>query len=190
MVASTPAAVRDGDGSVRVYVCLQVPEEWALSGVIDPANPARARAWLLRQLKGWSPELTALVQNAGAEIVPRPIHVLPVGHRWPRAPGATLLGDAAHLISPAAGEGANLAMLDGSELALALVAQLDDIDTALGAYEADMGPECLQLVKSAKRREARRQAGTRGRTASGSTSGATEVATPSHMEQDEAWRSN
>ena len=134
------AAQRNGDGSVRVYVCLQVPEDWAVSGVIDPADPAGARAWLLKQLKGWSPALTALVQDAGDEIVPRPIHALPVGHRWPRVPGVTLLGDAAHLMSPAAGEGANLAMLDGTELALALVAQPEDVDDALDAYEADMFP--------------------------------------------------
>jgi len=132
------AAQRNGDGSVRVYVCLRVPEDWAVSGVIDPADPAGARAWLIGQLKGWSPALTALVQDAGDEIVPRPIHALPVGHRWPRVSGVTLLGDAAHLMSPAAGEGANLAMLDGAELALALVAQPDDVEAALGAYEADM----------------------------------------------------
>ena len=134
------AAQRNGDGSVRVYVCLSVPEGWAASGVIDPADPAGARARLVAELEGWSPALTALVHEAGDEIAVRPIHALPVGHRWLRTPGVTLLGDAAHLMSPAAGEGANLAMLDGAELALALAARPDDVEAALAAYETEMFP--------------------------------------------------
>lgn len=125
-------AHREADGVLHAYVALSQPEDWLAS--IDFADPAAARACIAAQFAGWAPALTALITDADTPPVPRPVHLLPVDHRWQRVPGVTLLGDAAHLMAPA-GEGANLAMLDGAELAQALAAQPNDMAAALLAYE-------------------------------------------------------
>ncbi|MGW3429443.1 FAD-dependent oxidoreductase [Streptomyces melanosporofaciens] len=130
-------AQRNGGDRIRVYAALKAPEEWSRSGLIDPADPAAARKRLLDLFPDWDEGLRALISDSDGPLVPRPIHALPIGHRWDRTPGVTLLGDAAHLMSPFAGAGANLAMLDGAELALALTTH-NDLETALNAYETPM----------------------------------------------------
>ena len=131
---------RTNDGQLHFAAALRVPEDWAVSSGIDWSDAPGARDALLVQFDGWSAELRKLIAIADDAVVPRALYALPSGHSWARVPGVTLLGDAAHLMSPFAGEGANLAMLDALELALALVAHGADTETALSQYEAALFP--------------------------------------------------
>ena len=106
-------------------------------------------ACVAQEFDGWAPELTALITDGETDPVPRPIHSLPVEHSWDRKPGVTLLGDAAHLMSPFAGEGANLAMYDGAELGEALAADPGDVEAALIAYEKDLFPRSAAIAADA-----------------------------------------
>ncbi|MFI2643987.1 FAD-dependent oxidoreductase [Streptomyces sp. NPDC018610] len=131
-------AHREPDGSLHVYVALRAPEDW-LDG-IDFTDAGAAKEHVLEHFADWDKSLRSLVADADGALVPRRIHALPVGHRWDRVPGVTLVGDAAHLMSPFAGEGANLAMLDGAELGRFIAARPDDVEAALTAYEEKLFP--------------------------------------------------
>ena len=130
-------AHREAGGVLHAYVALTRPAAWFAA--IDFADPVVARARIAAEFAGWAPALTALITDGEAPPVLHPVHAVPAGLRWPRVPGVTLLGDAAHL-APPAGDGANLALLDGAELAAALAAHPGDSGTAIAAYEAAMFP--------------------------------------------------
>ncbi|MEU1799600.1 NAD(P)/FAD-dependent oxidoreductase [Streptomyces sp. NPDC019937] len=130
-------AHRESGGTLHTYVALTAPQDWFAA--IDFTDAAAATARIAEEFDGWAPELTALITDSDTAPVLRPLNALPVGHRWERVPGVTLLGDAAHLSAPN-GEGANLAMYDGAELGKALATHPGDLETALTAYEQAMFP--------------------------------------------------
>lgn len=128
-------AHRERGDTLHSYVMLTKPQEWFTA--VDFTDGAAAAARIAREFDGWAPELTALITDADSAPVLRPLHTLPLEHRWDRVPGVTLIGDAAHLTAPD-GEGANLALLDGAELGIALATHRDDVETALEEYEQAM----------------------------------------------------
>jgi 2-polyprenyl-6-methoxyphenol hydroxylase-like FAD-dependent oxidoreductase len=130
-------AHREKGGTLHTYVMLARPRDWFED--VDFTDSATATARIAAEFDGWAPELTALITDGDTAPILRPLYALPVGHRWERAPGVTLIGDAAHLSLPN-GEGANLAMYDAAELGKSLAAHPDDIETALTAYEQAMFP--------------------------------------------------
>jgi 2-polyprenyl-6-methoxyphenol hydroxylase-like FAD-dependent oxidoreductase len=110
-------AQRNGHNYIRGYAGLRLPEEIAQDWTIQA--PDRVRATLLDCFAGWTPTLTYLIER-GDFIAVRPLYALPIGHTWQSKMGITLLGDAAHLMSPFSGEGVNLALADAVDLAEAL----------------------------------------------------------------------
>ena len=112
-------AQRNSNDVVRVYAVVRGP----LDTFDATAEEEYLRAAVLQHFDGWAQKLRALIAAPSAKgFVVRPLWVLPSGHSWDTSPGgrATLLGDAAHLMVPFAGAGANLAMADGADLGLAL----------------------------------------------------------------------
>ncbi|HEY1097651.1 MAG TPA: NAD(P)/FAD-dependent oxidoreductase, partial [Myxococcota bacterium] len=134
-------AQRSSNGHVRVYVMLRVADDVVDAHHLERLPPAETRAQLV-QVLGLSSSVSCLVTAANDTITRRPIVALPVGHRWDHRRGLTLVGDAAHVMSPFSGEGVNMAMLDGLELGLAITSALStstsssSLDAAIAEAEA------------------------------------------------------
>lgn len=126
-------AQRNSGDHIRAYVCMRADVHWR------PSN-----AELLELCANWHPSLRAFLAG---ELFHRPLYALPVPHAWEHTPGVTLLGDAAHLMPPL-GVGANLAMQDAAELALAIAEH--GVHDGVRAYEAVMLPRSAEFQARTK----------------------------------------
>jgi 2-polyprenyl-6-methoxyphenol hydroxylase-like FAD-dependent oxidoreductase len=112
-------AQRNANGHVYGCGAFRSPQTW-LSNVGRELSSAAAKAKLTSVFERWSKNLLRFIYESDDRMIVRPLSFLPVGHSWENRPGVTLLGDAAHVMSPFSGEGANLAMRDAADLALGL----------------------------------------------------------------------
>lgn len=140
-----------GGRDLHVGAMLRTAEDWLETSGVDWSDATATRSALLAEFADWTPALTDLIRHCDDEITPRRLYALPTGHAWPRVPGVTLIGDAAHLMSPFAGEGANAAMLDACELALALIEHGDNVEAALRQYETAMFPRADVAARQSAR---------------------------------------
>lgn len=129
------SAQRNASGHVRLYSALFVAEDGRTKSG-NPTVKSKDKSEILQQYAGWNKKLIHLFESAGSAVRPWPIYILPVGHTWTHRPGITAIGDAAHAMPPA-GDGANLAMRDGVDLAHAL-ADFGNLGGRIAEFEKAM----------------------------------------------------
>ena len=130
---------RNGGGNIRVYAGVRKPEDWIKECGIDWSRPDRARRELIEScFEDCDQDLKRLIDECNDGMFTRPMYMLPVGIQWTSRPGITLIGDSAHLMTPFAGVGVNIAMRDARDLAKAIVAHSDNFFEAIKEYESGM----------------------------------------------------
>ncbi|KAG6879154.1 hypothetical protein C0992_004750 [Termitomyces sp. T32_za158] len=111
---------------------------------------------------GWSAELLEWITAADPKTIrawPLYEYVLPDGHIFAHKPGWTVIGDAAHVMTPFAGEGVNAAMRDALELAkrvkeaakLGGNGRTEALDRAVREYEREMFERARKVMSQTMR---------------------------------------
>ena len=124
------------DGSVLFYAGLKTDDPAARQTLEEAVDPDQRVNWFHANFKGWSDRWEPLFRQA-VSMVWRPLLVCPADQHWQPKPNVTLIGDAAHVMPPYAGEGVNMAMLDALVLSKFLLSKDTPAD-AIAAYEAEM----------------------------------------------------
>ncbi|MFG1950417.1 FAD-dependent monooxygenase [Micromonospora sp. NPDC048830] len=145
-------------GGGRCYWTAKIsapPAEWPARG------PAGAHAALLHLMHDWCPSVLRMVADSPVdEITVTDIRDRDPVDRWSDGQ-VVLLGDAAHPMVPALGQGANLALEDAAVLAAAMGAT-SDVAAAVRAYEnARVGRAAAVVLESRRQGEFDQGAGAR-----------------------------
>ena len=137
-----------GDGSLVFYPGFKKEENWTRECGIDFADKAQVLAWFKEEYAGWDDIWLELFENASSAFIPRPQYCMPLDQTWEALPNLTMLGDAAHLMPPYAGEGVNMAMLDALELSRHLLSDnFTDLQSAIAAYEIQMRARASETAR-------------------------------------------
>ena len=126
-------AQQTGDGALQVSAWSRRDENWMKTCGYDIHDAEAVKKALLLEYDDWADALVKLLRvdtddadnnnnnNNNNQLTARSLYELPIGHRWASRAGVTLIGDAAHLATPFAGEGVNIAMEDALHLSRAII---------------------------------------------------------------------
>ncbi len=137
-----------GGGDLGFYVSFKTHEKWSKESGIDFSDRTEVLDWFKKEYSEWSIFWDELFEKAATPFIPRPIYCAPLDQTWKTLPNLTIIGDAAHVMPPFAGEGANMAMLDALELSEVLTSdEYNSLQEAISDYETKM---CKRAANAAK----------------------------------------
>jgi 2-polyprenyl-6-methoxyphenol hydroxylase-like FAD-dependent oxidoreductase len=137
-----------GIGGLGFYASFKPDENWASNSGLDFSDKTQLLAWFKKEYSEWNSTWYELFENAAMPVIPRPIYCMPLDQTWEALPNVTLLGDAAHVMPPFAGEGANTSMFDALELSECLTSDnYSTLQEAISFYEVSMRKRAAKAAK-------------------------------------------
>ncbi|WP_423148980.1 FAD-dependent oxidoreductase [Rubrolithibacter danxiaensis] len=137
-----------GNGEIGFYASFKAAENWVENSGLNFSDKIQLLEWFKKEYSEWSNSWHELFENAVTPFVPRPIYCMPLDQTWEALPNLTMLGDAAHVMPPFAGEGVNMAMRDALELSDCLTSdKYKTLQEAISAYETSMRKRASAAAK-------------------------------------------
>jgi 2-polyprenyl-6-methoxyphenol hydroxylase-like FAD-dependent oxidoreductase len=167
------SAQRGSHDSERVYIFITTSDEdFDTTTALEHDTATRTKDKLLSDntlLGKWGPKTKDLVKVACEEESSsypnkktdiRPVYGLPAGHTWDHKPGATLIGDAAHLMPPS-GEGVNIGMWDAVMVTNAIIKAYGSFVHDVRAFQGalDLLVQEFEVDMAGRARKAAEEAG-------------------------------
>jgi len=137
-----------GNGDIGFYASFKANENWASDSGLDFNDKLKVLEWFKTNYPEWGNIWHELFANAETPFIPRPIYCIPLDQTWETQSNLTMIGDAAHVMPPFAGEGANMAMLDALELSEYLTSEkYNSLTEAISEYEINMRKRASEAAK-------------------------------------------
>ncbi len=137
-----------GNGNIGFYASFRADENWPSASGIDFSDQTQVLDWYQKEYPEWNSSWTELFESAETPFIPRPIYYMPLEKAWKTRSDLTLIGDAAHVMPPFAGEGANMAMLDALELSECLTdSNCQSLEEAVALYENQMRKRAAKAIR-------------------------------------------